>query len=82
MTQKVRAVLEECLQEICDEKKPTFIIDDNPNKDIIDLNPVDVGKLVAMGGVVTRTSEVRPELLQGSSANLEPNDGGSVKFEI
>ncbi|CAL5417500.1 unnamed protein product [Camellia sinensis] len=66
------------------EQKPTFITDDNPNKDINvaffnlpllkrlrDLNTADVGKLVAVSGVVTRTSEVRPELLQGTFKCLE-----------
>ncbi|XP_059656349.1 DNA replication licensing factor MCM6 isoform X1 [Cornus florida] len=66
------------------EQKPTFITDDNPNKDINvafynlplikrlrDLTTAEIGKLVAVTGVVTRTSEVRPELLQGTFKCLE-----------
>ncbi|XAR56189.1 DNA helicase [Bertholletia excelsa] len=66
------------------EQKPTFITDDNPNKDINvaffnlpllkrlrDLTTADIGKLVSVSGVVTRTSEVRPELLQGTFKCLE-----------
>ncbi|KAL0399667.1 UNVERIFIED_CONTAM: DNA replication licensing factor MCM6 [Sesamum radiatum] len=61
------------------ELKPTFIADDNPNKDINvafynlplikrlrELTTTEIGKLVSVSGVVTRTSEVRPELLQGT----------------
>ncbi|KAI3465768.1 hypothetical protein Pfo_022439 [Paulownia fortunei] len=66
------------------ELKPTFIADDNPNKDINvafynlplvkrlrELTTTEIGKLVSVSGVVTRTSEVRPELLQGSFKCLE-----------
>ncbi|KAM3362821.1 DNA replication licensing factor MCM6 [Capsicum galapagoense] len=92
------------------ELKPTFITDDNPNKDInvafynlplikrftfiitllpfmclqlIDqliweilprlreLTTAEIGKLVSVTGVVTRTSEVRPELLQGTFKCLD-----------
>ncbi|XP_010260836.1 PREDICTED: DNA replication licensing factor MCM6 [Nelumbo nucifera] len=66
------------------EQKPTFIADDNPNKDINvafynipilkrlrDLSTADIGKLVSVTGVVTRTSEVRPELLQGTFKCLD-----------
>ncbi|KAK9267447.1 hypothetical protein L1049_009873 [Liquidambar formosana] len=66
------------------EQKPTFIADDNPNKDINlaffniplikrlrDLTTAEIGKLVSVTGVVTRTSEVRPELLQGTFKCLE-----------
>ncbi|PIN04722.1 DNA replication licensing factor, MCM6 component [Handroanthus impetiginosus] len=66
------------------ELKPTFIADDNPNKDINvafynlplvkrlrELTTAEIGKLVSVGGVVTRTSEVRPELLQGTFKCLE-----------
>ncbi|KAI8524800.1 hypothetical protein RHMOL_Rhmol13G0177800 [Rhododendron molle] len=66
------------------EQKPTFITDDNPNKDVNvaffnlpllkrlrDLATADIGKLVSVSGVVTRTSEVRPELLQGTFKCLE-----------
>ncbi|KAF6135243.1 hypothetical protein GIB67_035314 [Kingdonia uniflora] len=61
------------------EQRPTFVADDNPNKDINiafyklpivnrlrDLTTKEIGKLVSVTGVVTRTSEVRPELLQGT----------------
>ncbi|KAG6404418.1 hypothetical protein SASPL_136664 [Salvia splendens] len=64
--------------------RPTFIADDNPNKDINvafynlplvkklrELATAEIGKLVAVSGVVTRTSEVRPELLQGTFKCLE-----------
>ncbi|KAL2475151.1 DNA replication licensing factor MCM6 [Abeliophyllum distichum] len=66
------------------ELKPTFIADDNPNKDINvafynlpltkrlrELTTAEVGKLVSVSGVVTRTSEVRPELLHGTFKCLE-----------
>lgn len=66
------------------ELRPTFIADDNPNKDINvafynlplvkklrELTTAEIGKLVAVSGVVTRTSEVRPELLQGTFKCLE-----------
>ncbi|KAG4209728.1 hypothetical protein ERO13_A03G218100v2 [Gossypium hirsutum] len=68
------------------EQNPTVIAeaDDNPNKDINvaffnipftkrlrELTTAEIGKLVSVTGVVTRTSEVRPELLQGSFKCLE-----------
>ncbi|KAF8408553.1 hypothetical protein HHK36_004616 [Tetracentron sinense] len=66
------------------EQKPTFIADDNPNKDINvafyniplikrlrDLTTAEIGKLVSVTGVITRTSEVRPELLQGTFKCLD-----------
>ncbi|TMW85280.1 hypothetical protein EJD97_023391, partial [Solanum chilense] len=66
------------------ELKPTFITDDNPNKDINvafynlplinrlrELTTSEIGKLVSVTGVVTRTSEVRPELLQGTFKCLD-----------
>ncbi|KAJ7969377.1 DNA helicase [Quillaja saponaria] len=72
------------------ELKPTFISDDNPNKDINvafynipvikrlrELSTGEIGKLVSVTGVVTRTSEVRPELLQGTFKCLEC--GGVIK---
>ncbi|XP_076957135.1 DNA replication licensing factor MCM6-like [Bidens hawaiensis] len=65
-------------------QKPTFITDDNPNKDINiafhnlpiikrlrDLTTSEIGRLVSVTGVVTRTSEVRPELIQGTFKCLE-----------
>lgn len=36
-----------------------------------ELTTAEIGKLVSVTGVVTRTSEVRPELLQGSFKCLE-----------
>ncbi|RDX60369.1 DNA replication licensing factor MCM6, partial [Mucuna pruriens] len=72
------------------ELKPTFISDDNPNKDVNiafynipivkrlrELATSEIGRLVSVSGVVTRTSEVRPELLQGTFKCLEC--GGVVK---
>ncbi|GER43247.1 DNA replication licensing factor MCM6 [Striga asiatica] len=66
------------------ELKPTFIPDDSPNKDINvalynlpvvrklrELTTAEIGKLVSVSGVVTRTSEVRPELLQGTFKCLD-----------
>nr|GEW64996.1 DNA replication licensing factor MCM6 [Tanacetum cinerariifolium] len=65
-------------------QKPTFITDDNPNKDINiaffnlpvikrlrELSTSEIGRLVSVTGVVTRTSEVRPELLQGTFKCLD-----------
>ncbi|KAG5532019.1 hypothetical protein RHGRI_026593 [Rhododendron griersonianum] len=80
--------LESYLKNACKrfvmEQKPTFITDDNPNKDVNvaffnlplmkrlrDLATADIGKLVSVSGVVTCTSEVRPELLQGTFKCLE-----------
>ncbi|RYR13277.1 hypothetical protein Ahy_B04g070362 isoform E [Arachis hypogaea] len=72
------------------ELKPTFISDDNPNKDINiafynlpivkrlrELATSEIGRLVSVTGVVTRTSEVRPELIQGTFKCLEC--GGVIK---
>ena len=72
------------------EQKPTFISDDNPNKDVNlafynlpvikrlrELATSEIGKLVSVTGVVTRTSEVRPELLHGTFKCLEC--GGVIK---
>ncbi|KAK4259895.1 hypothetical protein QN277_006183 [Acacia crassicarpa] len=72
------------------ELKPTVISDDSPYKDINisffnipivkrlrELTTAEIGKLVSVTGVVTRTSEVRPELLQGTFKCLEC--GGVVK---
>ncbi|XP_023003527.1 DNA replication licensing factor MCM6 isoform X1 [Cucurbita maxima] len=66
------------------EHNPSFIADDNPFKDINvaffnipvskrlrELTTAEIGKLVSVTGVVTRTSEVRPELLQGTFKCLE-----------
>ncbi|XP_061356562.1 DNA replication licensing factor MCM6 isoform X2 [Gastrolobium bilobum] len=72
------------------ELKPTFISDDNPNRDINvafynipivkrlrELATSEIGRLVSVTGVVTRTSEVRPELLQGTFKCLDC--GGVIK---
>ncbi|KAA0052410.1 DNA replication licensing factor MCM6 isoform X1 [Cucumis melo var. makuwa] len=66
------------------EQNPSFVADDNPFKDINvaffnipvsrrlrELTTAEIGKLVSVTGVVTRTSEVRPELLQGTFKCLE-----------
>ncbi|KAL1542164.1 MCM DNA helicase complex subunit mcm6 [Salvia divinorum] len=66
------------------ELRPTFFADNNPNNDINaafynlplvkklrELATAEIGKLVSVSGVVTRTSEVRPELLQGTFKCLE-----------
>lgn len=70
------------------EMNPSFISDETPNKDVNvsfynlpftkrlrELTTAEIGKLVSVTGVVTRTSEVRPELLYGTFKCL---DCGSV----
>ncbi|KAL0684746.1 hypothetical protein Bca4012_051594 [Brassica carinata] len=70
------------------DTSPSFISDETPNKDINvsfynlpftkrlrELTTAEIGKLVSVTGVVTRTSEVRPELLYGTFKCL---DRGSV----
>ncbi|CAN8267554.1 unnamed protein product [Cochlearia groenlandica] len=70
------------------EMNPSFVSDETPNKDITvsfynlpftkrlrELTTGEIGKLVSVTGVVTRTSEVRPELLYGTFKCL---DCGSV----
>lgn len=42
-----------------------------------ELTTAEIGKLVSVTGVVTRTSEVRPELLQGTFRCLDC--GGVIK---
>ncbi|XP_027942511.1 DNA replication licensing factor MCM6 isoform X1 [Vigna unguiculata] len=72
------------------ELKPSVVSDDGPNKDINvafyniavikrlrELGTSEIGRLVSVTGVVTRTSEVRPELLQGTFKCLEC--GGVIK---
>ncbi|CAL9119348.1 unnamed protein product [Musa textilis] len=72
------------------ENRQPIIADDNPNRDINvafynipllkrlrDLTTSEIGKLTSVMGVVTRTSEVRPELLQGTFKCLEC--GGVIK---
>ncbi|WVZ21309.1 hypothetical protein V8G54_008631 [Vigna mungo] len=66
------------------ELKPSVVSDDGPNKDINvafyniavikrlrELGTSEIGRLVSVTGVVTRTSEVRPELLQGTFKCLD-----------
>uniref|UniRef100_A0A452Y7B3 DNA replication licensing factor MCM6 n=1 Tax=Aegilops tauschii subsp. strangulata TaxID=200361 RepID=A0A452Y7B3_AEGTS len=66
------------------ENRAPIISDDSPNKDINiafynipmlkrlrELGTAEIGKLTAVTGVVTRTSEVRPELLQGTFKCLD-----------
>ncbi|KAK1276112.1 Protein PROLIFERA [Acorus gramineus] len=66
------------------EQRSAFDTDENSNRDINvafynipllkrlrDLTTSEIGKLVSVTGVVTRTSEVRPELLQGTFKCLE-----------
>ncbi|KAG5006055.1 hypothetical protein AAZX31_09G046400 [Glycine max] len=70
--------------------KPSIVSDDSPDKDINiafynmpivkrlrELGTSEIGRLVSVTGVVTRTSEVRPELLQGTFKCLEC--GGVIK---
>lgn len=87
---RVEPYLKNACKRFVMELKPTFISDDNPNKDINvaffnipfskrlrELTTAEIGKLVSVTGVVTRTSEVRPELLQGTFRCLEC--GGVIK---
>nr|CAD1837144.1 unnamed protein product [Ananas comosus var. bracteatus] len=74
-----------CKRFVMEQKSgPSIIPDDSPNKDINvafynipllkrlrDLKTSEIGKLTSVMGVVTRTSEVRPELLQGNFKCLE-----------
>ncbi|KMT06199.1 hypothetical protein BVRB_7g162700 [Beta vulgaris subsp. vulgaris] len=66
------------------EGRPNVFADDNPNKDINiafyniplvkrlrELATAEIGRLVSVTGVVTRTSEVRPELLHGTFKCLD-----------
>ncbi|CAA6671505.1 unnamed protein product [Spirodela intermedia] len=66
------------------DNRPTFFLDDSPNKDINvafynipllkrlrELTTSEIGKLISVMGVVTRTSEVRPELLSGTFKCLD-----------
>ncbi|XP_020536006.1 DNA replication licensing factor MCM6 isoform X2 [Jatropha curcas] len=87
---RVEPYLKNACKRFVMEIKPQFISDDNPNKDINvaffnipfskrlrELTTAEIGKLVSVTGVVTRTSEVRPELLQGAFRCLEC--GGVIK---
>ncbi|GAB2234297.1 hypothetical protein Drorol1_Dr00003544 [Drosera rotundifolia] len=66
------------------ERKPNFNADDSVNRDVNvaffniplvkrlrELSTGELGRLVSVTGVVTRTSEVRPELLQGTFKCLD-----------
>ncbi|XP_078429129.1 minichromosome maintenance (MCM2/3/5) family protein [Wolffia australiana] len=66
------------------DNRPAFFSDDSPNKDINvafynipllkrlrELTTSEIGKLISVMGVVTRTSEVRPELLSGTFKCLD-----------
>eukprot|EP00250_Pteridium_aquilinum_P008956 c18338_g1_i1 orf=152-2668(+) len=66
------------------QHRPTYFMEEDPNKDVHlaffnlptvkmlrDLGTAEIGKLVSVSGVVTRTSEVRPELLQGTFKCLD-----------
>ncbi|KAI4294968.1 hypothetical protein MLD38_040761 [Melastoma candidum] len=66
------------------EQNPSLVVDDSTNKDVNvaffnlsfckrlrELMSADIGKLVSLTGVITRTSEVRPELLYGTFKCLD-----------
>ncbi|AQK93983.1 Minichromosome maintenance protein [Zea mays] len=72
------------LEHRAGENRAPLISDDSPNKDINiafynipmlkklrELGTAEIGKLTSVMGVVTRTSEVRPELLQGTFKCLD-----------
>ncbi|XP_062179254.1 DNA replication licensing factor MCM6 [Phragmites australis] len=72
------------LENRAGENRAPIISDDSPSKDINiafynipmlkrlrELGTAEIGKLTAVMGVVTRTSEVRPELLQGTFKCLD-----------
>ncbi|XP_074268924.1 DNA replication licensing factor MCM6 [Silene latifolia] len=76
--------LRNACKRFVNEQKPKVVADDNPNKDINvafyniplvkrlrELATAEIGRLVSVTGVVTRTSEVRPELLQGTFKCLD-----------
>ncbi|KAK9756183.1 hypothetical protein RND81_01G079400 [Saponaria officinalis] len=76
--------LKNACKRFVNEQKPKVVADDNPNKDINvafyniplvkrlrELATAEIGRLVSVTGVVTRTSEVRPELLQGTFKCLD-----------
>ncbi|KAH9618631.1 hypothetical protein KSS87_022528 [Heliosperma pusillum] len=76
--------LRNACKRFVNEQKPKVVADDNPNKDINvsffniplvkrlrELATSEIGRLVSVTGVVTRTSEVRPELLQGTFKCLD-----------
>ncbi|RHN73249.1 putative DNA helicase [Medicago truncatula] len=79
-----------CKRFVMDLKKTNKLYEDSPNKDINiafhnipmvkrlrELTTSEIGRLVSVTGVVTRTSEVRPELLHGTFKCLEC--GGMIK---
>ncbi|MCO5597380.1 hypothetical protein L7F22_051456 [Adiantum nelumboides] len=66
------------------QHRPTYFMEEDPNKDVHlaffnlptvkklrDLGTAEIGKLGSVSGVVTRTSEVRPELLSGTFKCLD-----------
>ncbi|KAH7428831.1 hypothetical protein KP509_09G019700 [Ceratopteris richardii] len=66
------------------QHRPTYFMEEDPNKDVHlaffnlptvkklrELGTAEIGKLVSVSGVVTRTSEVRPELLLGTFKCLD-----------
>ncbi|KAI5077419.1 hypothetical protein GOP47_0007243 [Adiantum capillus-veneris] len=66
------------------QHRPTYFMEEDPNKDVHlaffnlptvkklrELGTAEIGKLVSVSGVVTRTSEVRPELLSGTFKCLD-----------
>lgn len=72
------------MEQRAGENRAPIISDDSPNKDINiafynipmlkrlrELGTGEIGKLTSVMGVVTRTSEVRPELLQGTFKCLD-----------
>ncbi|KAK1693772.1 hypothetical protein QYE76_010469 [Lolium multiflorum] len=72
------------MEQRAGENRAPIISDDSPNKDINiafynipmlkrlrELGTAEIGKLTSVMGVVTRTSEVRPELLQGTFKCLD-----------
>ncbi|KAJ7516860.1 hypothetical protein O6H91_21G001800 [Diphasiastrum complanatum] len=72
------------VQRFVSQHKSIYLVEDNGTKDIYlafynlptvqklrQLSTSEIGKLVSVSGVVTRTSEVRPELLFGSFRCLD-----------
>ncbi|KAK7289972.1 hypothetical protein RIF29_04045 [Crotalaria pallida] len=87
---RFESYLKNACKRFVTDLRPAFISDDNPNKDINvafynipvvkrlrELTTSEIGRLVSVTGVVTRTSEVRPELLQGTFKCLDC--GGVIK---
>ncbi|CAN1225821.1 DNA replication licensing factor MCM6 [Linum grandiflorum] len=81
---RFESYLKNACKRFVTELNPNAVSDDNPNTDINvaffnipfskrlrELTTAEIGKLVSVTGVVTRTSEVRPELLYGTFKCLE-----------